>query len=111
APAGTVPVCRYFSTTFAPKSSHFYSALASDCDWLQSNPNWQFEGYAFNVVLPAVDGSCPARYAPVYRVYNNGQGAAPNHRFTTDLAVRNQMLAQGYVAEGYGIGVSMCSPN
>ena len=48
---------------------------------------------------------------PVYRLYNNGRGAAPNHRFTTDLAVRSQMLAQGYVAEGYGIGVSMCSPN
>ncbi len=111
APASTVRVCRYFSTTFAPKSSHFYSALANECDGLLSNPNWQFEGYVFNVALPAGDGGCPAGYAPVYRVYNDGKGAAPNHRFTTDLAVRGQMLAQGYLPEGYGIGVSMCSPN
>ena len=76
-----------------------------------SNPNWQLEGYVFNVAPPAGDGSCPAGFAPVYRLYNDGQGAAPNHRFTTDLAVRGQMLAKGYVAEGYGIGVSMCSPN
>ena len=48
---------------------------------------------------------------PVYRMYNNGQGGAPNHRYTTDLAVRAQMLVQGWIAEGYGkIGVIMCSP-
>jgi hypothetical protein len=111
APSWTVPVCRFFSTTFAPKSSHFYSALVNECDGLRSNPNWQFEDYVFNVASPAIDGSCPIGHAPVYRVYNNGQGGAPNHRFTTDLSARSQMLAQGYVAEGYGIGVSMCSPN
>ena len=111
APATSVPVCRFFSTSFSPKSSHFYSALATECNGLRSNPNWQFEDYVFNVVQPAGDGSCPTGHAPVYRVYNNGQGAAPNHRFTTDLAVRSQMLAQGYIAEGYGIGVSMCAPN
>jgi len=72
APAATVPVYRCFSTTFAPKSSHFYSALASECDGLLSNPNWQFEGYVFNVAPPAGDGSCPAGYAPVYRLYNDG---------------------------------------
>lgn len=110
APAATVPVCRYFSTTFAPKSSHFYSALTTECDSLLGNANWQLEGNVFNVGLPASDGSCPAGFAAVYRLYNNGRGAAPNHRFTTELAVRSQMLAQGYVAEGYGIGVSMCAP-
>lgn len=111
APASAVPVCRYFSTTFAPKSSHFYSALANECDGLLSNPNWQLEGYVFNVLLPAGDGSCPAAYAPVYRLYNNAQGAAPNHRFTTDLVIRSEMLVRGFAPEGNGIGVSMCSPN
>jgi hypothetical protein len=72
---------------------------------------WQFEAYVFNVISPAVsDGSCPAGTIPVYRLYNNGQGGAPNHRFTTDFTVRQQMLARGYLAEGYGIGVSMCAP-
>lgn len=33
-----------------------------------------------------------------------------NHRFTTDLGVRAQMIALGYVPEGAGIGVTMCSP-
>ena len=43
---------------------------------------------------------------PVYRLYNNGQGAAPNHRYTTDLSVRSQMMSQGWVPEGYGsVGV------
>jgi serine protease len=111
APSWTVSVCRFFSTTFASKSSHFYSALVNECDGLRSNPNWQFEDYVFNVAFPAIDGSCPIGHAPVYRVYNSGQGGAPNHRFTTDLSARSQMLAQGYMAEGYGIGVSMCSPN
>ena len=48
---------------------------------------------------------------PVYRLYNQGQGGAPNHRYTTDLGVRSQMLAQGWVPEGFGpVGVVMCAP-
>ena len=38
---------------------------------------------------------CAAGLTPVYRLYNNGQGGAPNHRYTTDLTVRAQMIAQG----------------
>jgi mono/diheme cytochrome c family protein len=111
APAGSVPVCRFFSTAFDPKSSHFYSAIPVECNALMTTAGWQFEAYVFNVLPPAVaDGSCPAGTLPVYRLYNNGQGGAPNHRFTTDLGVRQQMLAQGYLPEGYGIGVSMCAP-
>ena len=65
----------------------------------------------FNVPPAAVDGSCAAGTLPVYRLYNNGQGAAPNHRYTTDAALRVQMIAQGWVAEGDGpSGVIMCAP-
>ena len=110
-PAGSVPVCRFFSTIFDPKSSHFYSAIATECNALMTTVGWQFEAYVFNVLSPSVsDGSCPVGTLPVYRLYNNGQGGAPNHRFTTDPTVRQQMLARGYVPEGYGIGVSMCAP-
>jgi arabinogalactan endo-1,4-beta-galactosidase len=109
----TVPVCRYFSSAFAPKSSHFYSANASECSFLRDNPDWhwQFESTAFYIKLPDATGSCPANTAPVYRLYNNGQGGAPNHRFTTDLATRNDFVARrGYVSEGTGpYGVSMCA--
>ena len=45
----------------------------------------------------------------VYRVWDNR--ADTNHRYTTSLAVRQQMLAAGWVAEGYGPGqVIMCAP-
>lgn len=32
-------------------------------------------------------------------------GGAPNHRVTTDITVRAQMLGAGWVPEGQGIGV------
>jgi hypothetical protein len=48
---------------------------------------------------------------PVYRLYNNGQDGAPNHRYTTSLATRANMLNSGWISEGYGnFGVIMCSP-
>lgn len=46
----------------------------------------------------------------MYRLYNNGQGGAPNHRFTIDPDIRSKMLAARYIAEGSGIGVGMCVP-
>ena len=104
-------VCRFFSTAFAPKSSHFYTALASECTAVKANPDWQFEDEVFSVASPAPDGSCANGTLPVYRVYNNGQGAAPNHRFTTDPAVRSEMIAKGWIPEGLGIGVTMCAPS
>jgi len=111
AASGLKTVCRFFSTAFAPKSSHFYTPDAAECATVKANPNWTFEGEVFYTVTPAQDGTCPAGLNPVYRVYNNGQGAAPNHRYTTDLAVRATMLAQGWIPEGYGtIGVIMCAP-
>lgn len=103
-------VCRFFSTAFDPKSSHFYTADATECTAVKANPNWQFEGEVFFVGIPAADGTCAAGTVPVYRLYNNGQGAAPNHRFTTDLAVRTEMLGKGWIPEGSGIGVTMCAP-
>ena len=111
APAGSASVCRFFSTAFAPKSSHFYTPSAIECALVKNNADWAFEGAVFNVPPVAADGSCPPGTVPVYRLYNNGQGAAPNHRYTTDTAVRAQMLAQGWIPESNGaLGVVMCSP-
>jgi hypothetical protein len=110
--AGAVPVCRYFSAAFAPKSSHFYSADAGECALLRQGTDWQFEGDVFDMLLPDAAGACPPESTPVYRLYNNGQGGAPNHRFTTDLTTRAQMLDRGWVSEGHGpSGVVMCAPN
>jgi hypothetical protein len=110
APPGSSGVCRFFSTSFDPKSSHFYTASASECETVQRNPDWLFEGIVFTVFSPDLAGNCPAGTLPVYRLYNDGQGAAPNHRFTTSLVARATMLAKGWLPDGYGIGVSMCSP-
>jgi mono/diheme cytochrome c family protein len=107
---GAAVVCRFFSTAFAPKSSHFYTASADECAAVKANPNWTFEGEVFFVGTPAADGSCAAGTLPVYRVYNNGMGAAPNHRFSTHTAVQTEMLGKGWVPEGQGVGVTMCTP-
>mgnify|MGYP000208009016 CR=1 FL=1 len=40
------------------------------------------------------------------RLYNDGQGGAPNHRYTTLVTIRDAMLAQGWIAEG----VTACVP-
>jgi photosystem II stability/assembly factor-like uncharacterized protein len=108
----SAPVCRFFSVAFAPKSSHFYTPFAAECAIRQADPAWTLESSdAFDIALPAADGSCAAGLTPVYRFYNNGQGGAPSHRYTTDVTVRAQMIAQGWVAEGLGPNaVEMCSP-
>ncbi|MEP7328330.1 MAG: choice-of-anchor D domain-containing protein, partial [Betaproteobacteria bacterium] len=105
------PVCRFFTTAFAPKSSHFYTPFAPECSVVKSNSVWSFEGLVFYTMQASVTGVCPANTVPVYRMYNNGQSGAPNHRYTTEMNVRAQMLAQGWIPEGAGtIGVIMCSP-
>ncbi len=101
---GLQQVCRFFSDqSFAPKSSHFYTPYPNECAALQAGTVWKFEGYVFELQLPAGmpgQGTCPEGTAPLYRLYNNGQGGAPNHRYTDDLTVFNQMLAQGWIFEG-----------
>ncbi len=113
APAGSVAICRFFNDHFFPKSSHFYAAHGFGCEaTIAQFPDWGLEDdKLFNTMLPdGTTGACPAGTIPVYRMYNQGMGAAPNHRFVTSLAERQKMLDQGFVAEGAGIGVGMCVP-
>lgn len=108
---GTVSMCRFFSTTFAPRSSHFYTPDAAECAKVRNNPDWSFEGDVFGVVLPSAAGLCPTGLLPLYRLYNNGRGGAPNHRYTLDTGVRAIMVAFGWIPEGAGpLGVSACTP-
>ena len=97
-----VPTCRFFTGTFfAPKSSHFYTPNAAECDGLKATSQvWQFESIAFYMALVDANGLCPPGTVPLYRMYNNGMGGAPNHRYTTSVAILNQMIAAGWAFEG-----------
>ena len=109
--AGTAAVCRFFTEAFAPKSSHFYAPRGAGCEPVFENKDWQFEADAFYVAEASDAGACPAGTQPIYRLYNNGQTGAPNHRYTNDPAVRSQMIAQGFIPEGKGPeGVGFCAP-
>jgi hypothetical protein len=98
--------CRFFSIAFAPRSSHFYTPFPSECALVQTDPAlhaaWEFENIAFYIQLADANGFCPAGTIPLYRLYNDGMGGAPNHRYTTSVTVFNQMAAAGWRFEGDG---------
>jgi hypothetical protein len=108
---GIMPVCRFFSATFAPQSSHFYTPYSQECAALKAGAVWQSEGIAFGLRLRGPDGSCPPMYRPLYRLYNNGMGGAPNHRYTVNPAIVQTMQTSGWIEEGdAGTGAFACVP-
>ena len=108
--AGASPVCRFYIPP-ANGDSHFYSASPAECADVRTRfPAFAFEAPdVFHVALPDLaTGACVAGTVPVYRVWDNR--ADTNHRYTTSVAVRQQMLAAGWIAEGYGPDqVIMCA--
>ena len=62
----------------------------------------------FQMDLPdAVTGACPAGGVPIYRTFNRRKDV--NHRYTTSIVIRDQMVAKGGIAEGYGPNaVTLC---
>jgi hypothetical protein len=67
---------------------------------------------AFDLDFPSasvpVQNSCVPGEVPVYRLWN--QRVDSNHRYTTDPAIKAQMIAKGYVAEGCGPdAIMMCA--
>jgi hypothetical protein len=107
--AGTAPVCRFY-IPHAVGDSHFYGRDAVECAATAAkHPGFRMEATAlFHAVAPAA-GTCPGGTTPVYRVYSNRADA--NHRYTVDRAVRAEMIAKGWLAEGDGPDlVVMCAP-
>jgi photosystem II stability/assembly factor-like uncharacterized protein len=100
APLPRRPVCRFYGSGFAPKSSHFYTPYADECESLKGDPKWVYEGIAFGWRLPDANGRCNLGFRPLYRLYNDFAGGAPNHRYTTSLRDFYAMLDAGWVFEG-----------
>jgi hypothetical protein len=110
---GANPVCRFYGLPSAGLDSHFYSASPDECAAVAQKfaGVWELESNdVFKVFLPnTTTGACPSGSIAIYRSWNGR--ADSNHRYTTDLATQNAMIAKGYVAEGYGpTPVAMCSP-
>jgi len=108
---GYSPICRFYMPP--PAGSHFYSASPQECAAVQAAyPSFILESTAvMQLALPnPLSGTCPAGSAPIYRTWN--QRADTNHRYTSSIAVRNQMVTQkNHVAEGYGPNaVTFCGP-
>lgn len=113
--AGRQPVSRFFSTQWGTRSSHFYTAVKSERDLLVAGiiTGWQLEADEIYYIglADVTTGACPAGTVPLYRMYNNMLGGAPNHRFTGSISTRDAMVAQGWVAEGSGPNIVYgCTP-
>ncbi|MFO1322616.1 MAG: serine protease [Burkholderiales bacterium] len=103
--AGASPVCRFYRAP-AFGDSHFYSADPGECAaTAAAHPvDWVYESPAvFYAALPdKATGACAAGTAAIYRYFNR---ATTNHRYTTEIIVRNGLDASSlWIAEGYGPG-------
>ena len=112
--AKSMPVCRFYGNPKRGLDSHFYSASKAECDAVQQKwpDDWFLESEeAFRInTLDPVTGQCAAGTKAVYRLYNKRPDI--NHRYTTDPAVFDSMVAKGYAAEGTGSPkpVVFCAP-
>ena len=110
AKAGSSPVCRFYIPP-GKGDSHFYGRGTAECEATGAeNPTFINEdSQFFHVALPFA-GTCPAGTRNVHRAFSNRTDA--NHRYTVEPAIRDQMVAQGWIAEGDGPNlVAMCVPN
>lgn len=104
-------VWRFFSASFAPKSGHFYTNNPTEAQNLKNGNVWTLEATDAFYMMTSPAGTCPSKTIPLYRLYNNGQGGSPNHRYTIDPAIRAAMIAAKWVPEGNGPdGVFACVP-
>lgn len=126
ASGGFVPVCRFYGSMSPGPNSHFFTASEIECIGLkamQLTPTpatvqqWNYEGPGFYSVVPVPDAQgqmqCMAGTEPVYRAYNNAYPTSggknswdSNHRYSTQSADIDEMVAKGWRSEG----VVLCAP-
>jgi hypothetical protein len=106
---GTSQICRFYIPP-ADGNSHFFGRNPAECSAAQQeHPEFVLEDPDYMQLYVPTAGVCPAGSTPIYRLFNNR--ADVNHRYTTDRAVRDQMVAGGWIAEGDGPDrVVMCAP-
>ena len=107
--ANSSEICRFYIPP-GLGDSHFFGRGTQECnDTATKFPAFTLEDPRFmHMVLPTL-GVCPAGTVSVYRVFSNRPDA--NHRYMIDRAVRDQMVAAGWLPEGDGADqVVMCAP-
>ncbi|MBK7474461.1 MAG: hypothetical protein IPI73_31095 [Betaproteobacteria bacterium] len=107
---GAAEVCRFYGTPGSGPNSHFYTSIREECVLVKQDAGWTYEALGRFWLVQAIGNTpagCPAGTQPIYRAYNNrfAQNDS-NHRYATDVAVYNQMVALGWSGEG----VVMCAP-
>jgi len=107
--AGTSSVCRIYIPP-GKGDGHYFGRDMTECNGtMTKNPSFILESAAFFYLYPPSAGNCPTGTTPVYRLFSNRVDA--NHRYTTDRATRDAMVARGWLAEGDGPDtVVMCAP-
>lgn len=97
---GTLPVCRFTGTPDIGPNSHFFTANATECSIVQTNPYWFYEGLAFRTLVPSA-GVCAAGTAPVIRFFWPGANVTlTRHRYVVDPTEAQRMRAAGWFEEG-----------
>jgi hypothetical protein len=110
AQTGTSDICRFYIPP-AEGDSHFYGRGSAECAAVAKGyADFILEDAKFMAMALPIAGVCPVGTNDVYRVFDKRPDV--NHRYTTDKAVRAQMVARGWLAEGDGPNqVVMCAPN
>jgi hypothetical protein len=93
------PVYRFAGIPNVGPSSHFFTRDRAECYVVDKSGRWSFEGLPFWAAPVAADGTCPQpNLVPLLRVWRPFGDS--NHRFTTERAVVDAMVAKGWVDEG-----------
>ena len=113
---GLLQMCRWYAAT-TTESTHWYfvgvPGFPLSCPGLAiENLYWgrlvtiaEEDPNVFYLMPPsAFEGWCPYATIPLYALYDRIIG----HRYTVDPTIRADMIAKGWLPEGYGAGVVAC---
>jgi len=111
---GATEVCRFYGNPAVSPitgerlgpNSHFYTFQGPECEQVRNDPGWVYEAPNKYYTVQPTGGLCPAGTLAIWRAYNKGFARNDsNHRYTTKLAIYDQMTAMGWQGEG----VVMCT--